>query len=117
MVSPLRSIAPESRDTLMSSKWRPESSGNLRLPSNWKRLRRFVLYRDRGVCQIAGPDCTSVATEVDHIVNNDDHSPNNLRAVCATCHRQRTEVQRRDGLARANARRFRPPDPHPGAVP
>lgn len=102
----------------MSSRtWRPESSGNLRLPSNWKRLRRFVLYRDRGVCQIAGPNCTSIATEVDHIGDRADHSLPNLRAVCQTCHRQRTEVQRREGIARANARRFRPADPHPGAVP
>lgn len=55
----------------------------------WKRLRRLILERDRDRCQIRGPKCSTVATEVDHIVARADGGsmwdPRNLRAACRPC--------------------------------
>lgn len=79
------------------------------MPGNWKTIRRRVLTRDNGTCQIAGPDCTIIATEVDHIGHRDNHHPTNLRAVCATCHQARTNAQSHDRIPRK-----RPDEPHPG---
>lgn len=63
------------------------STRSARLPSSWPKLRRFVLRRDNGVCQL----CRSApATEVDHIVAGDNHHVTNLQAVCSPCHRDKT---------------------------
>jgi 5-methylcytosine-specific restriction endonuclease McrA len=68
----------------------------------WRRLRLLVLERDRGVCQVAGPDCTKVATCVDHIVaradGGDCWAPSNLRASCRRCNSA-------DGARITNSRR------------
>ncbi|MDF1596962.1 MAG: HNH endonuclease [Acidimicrobiia bacterium] len=34
--------------------------------------------------------CGAPATEVDHIVNNDDHSETNLQSLCVDCHKAKT---------------------------
>ena len=62
------------------------------LPRNWRTIRRLVLDRDGGVCQIRGEGCTTVATNVDHIVAQADggsHDPANLRAACEHCNKAR----------------------------
>jgi 5-methylcytosine-specific restriction endonuclease McrA len=77
-------------------------------------IRRRVLRRDGHRCQIKGPGCTGIATDVDHIGDRHDHSEANLRAVCGWCHRQRSAAQ---GHARQRAlkqARKRPPERHPG---
>ena len=55
----------------------------------YRRLRLWVLDRDRHTCRIRGPKCTLVATQVDHITARADggdlEDPANLRAACATC--------------------------------
>lgn len=65
------------------------------------------------MCQINGPNCTGVATSVDHIVpvfrgGTDDLA--NLRAACDNCHREKT------GRELASRRRTskRPTEQHPG---
>lgn len=67
----------------------------------WRRLRRWIIDRDLGLCQIAGPGCTRFATCVDHIVGRADGGdcwdPANLRASCRHCNG-------RDGALRTNAR-------------
>jgi 5-methylcytosine-specific restriction endonuclease McrA len=58
----------------------------------WVALRKFVLRRDRFLCQIRGPRCTRHATQVDHIVPvcfGGSNNPNNLRAACAVCNQGR----------------------------
>ncbi|HLV74900.1 hypothetical protein FHX41_1235 [Actinomadura hallensis] len=59
-----------------------------------------------------GVRCIGVANEVDHVGANDDHRLDNLRAVCAPCHRTRTG---RQGRA-AQPKRKREPEPHPGMI-
>ncbi|MCQ9345872.1 HNH endonuclease [Corynebacterium phoceense] len=81
-------------------------------------LRAKVMYRADGLCEKRGPNCTTVATEVDHIVpefegGTDDLD--NLEATCAACHKPKT--QREAQRARARFSRRRPPPPRPGMLP
>lgn len=77
------------------------------------------MSRDRGECQLQLDVCTLVATEIDHVGDPYDDSDENLRAVCASCHRVRSGAQR-DAASRASnahryARRHLPkPTKHPG---
>lgn len=95
----------------------PYSRGR-RLPSNWRGLRSAVMRRDGGQCQIAGPQCTGVATEVDHrkpYAEGGTDEIANLWAVCAGCHR----VKSLEEIARGQARRpkaRREPERHPGLI-
>ena len=60
----------------------------------WRRVRPTILKRDGGVCQIGGPRCTTIATQVDHIRSwrELDESlwfePTMLRAACRSCNSQ-----------------------------
>lgn len=54
----------------------------------WRQTRQLVLDRDGRECQIGGPGCRGVATEVDHIIphaHGGDDSLGNLRAACKPC--------------------------------
>ncbi|MGH3099309.1 MAG: HNH endonuclease [Streptosporangiales bacterium] len=99
----------------MPGQWQGAERARLdRLPTDWRATTRRVLARDGGVCRIQHPDrCIGTATEVDHIVENDDHSDGNLRAACTPCHRQKT-------AAHANRVRWshgrRQPEKHPGLI-
>ena len=53
-----------------------------RLPPDWDRRRRRVLLRDGHRCYL----CGEVASEVDHVEHGDDHSLENLKAICSPCH-------------------------------
>jgi len=70
----------------------------------WRRVRRAVIDRDLGLCQIKGPRCTRFATEVDHIIPRADGGAvfafANLRAACRTCNS-------RGGAEITNRRRYR----------
>jgi 5-methylcytosine-specific restriction endonuclease McrA len=63
------------------------------------------MSRDCGICQIKGPSCRFIASEVDHKVNKakarqlgwteaqiEDDS--NLQASCPTCHKEKTAAER-----------------------
>jgi 5-methylcytosine-specific restriction endonuclease McrA len=70
------------------------------MPPGWERLRRAVLNRDGGRCQL----CGEPATDVDHVVSRADRGGEdmaNLRALCAPCHRKRSAAQ--GGRATAQA--------------
>lgn len=62
----------------------------------WRRVRAYVLIRDRHLCQLRYPNiCTTRALEVDHIETVHDNparelDPTNLRAACVPCHKHRT---------------------------
>ena len=56
----------------------------------WSSVRKLVLARDRGRCQLGIPGvCILAATEVDHITPRSlggGDAMDNLRAVCHPCH-------------------------------
>jgi 5-methylcytosine-specific restriction enzyme A len=69
----------------------------------WRAFRLRVLARDGHRCQIGGPRCTKVATQVDHRIPRADGGAvfdlANVRAACAACNgrggAERTNEQRR----------------------
>ena len=63
----------------------------------WDKLRKEILKRDAGMCQpCQRRGHVTEANIVDHIVNKasggTDH-PTNLEAICAACHRAKTQVE------------------------
>lgn len=72
--------------------------------SRWQKVRLTILTRDNHLCQIAGPGCTTHATDVDHIIPINEGGqrldPTNLRASCSHCNTRRP-TQRRADLIRA----------------
>lgn len=78
------------------------------------RIRRIVLARANGMCEILGPSCSEIATDADHIVpvaegGTDDLS--NFQAGCPPCHKAKTQAEAARGRVRYGRRR--PPVPHP----
>ena len=93
--------------------WGNRSRRRAELPSDWPKIRENILNRDGYTCQIRGPGCTILATDVDHgDAGRHIHTPDNLRAACGPCHRQRTAAQ---GNA-AKPPRTRPTARHPGLL-
>ena len=62
----------------------------------WRTIRKQILERDRGICQIAAPGCTIAANQVDHILpvsrGGSWWDPANLRAACPRCNNGRNRV-------------------------
>lgn len=78
------------------------------------KLRRRVMARDQATCQVAGPGCTTVARDVDHIIpvfEGGTDALANLRAICPACHAAKTQAEAQ--RARARGSRRRPPPRHP----
>jgi 5-methylcytosine-specific restriction endonuclease McrA len=71
--------------------------------SAWQRTRRAILARDARVCMVQGPNCTGIATTVDHIIPTSQGGPfwdpANLRASCKRCN-----YGRGSSIAAANTR-------------
>lgn len=89
-------------------------------PDPIRRTKKHILHRDHNTCQIAGPHCTHTATEVDHITpraQGGTHNPENLRAVCKTCHWEKTKQEAAEGRRRKLALTRHPQEPHPGLRP
>ena len=78
------------------------------LPKDWKRIRRVVMERARGLCE----RCGGRATDVHHLGDRHDHRPEVLQAICGECHRRITAIE----ANAAKPSRLRPPEPHPGAL-
>jgi 5-methylcytosine-specific restriction protein A len=73
-----------------------------------------VLARDGYRCQIRGPRCVGVATQMDHVVELADGGPDtdaNAQAACRPCHAAKTAAHAVS--TRAKHGRRRPPRPHP----
>lgn len=85
-----------------------------RLPSDWVSLRKKVLSRDRRLCRLRYKGCITLATEVDHIIAGDDHSMENLQAVCAWCHKFKSSMEGHKAKSALRRLRKRPLEPHPG---
>jgi 5-methylcytosine-specific restriction protein A len=83
----------------------------------WQALRRTVLARDKGVCQIKTPGvCIVRATEVDHIdavyEHGDRRDPDRLRGACKPCHAKRTSAQGHQAKKDGKVGIPKPPQPH-----
>lgn len=92
------------------------------LPKGWDRIRRRILKRDRHSCQrplAIGGLCGEPANQVDHKVNAaqgvDDHSDENLWALCEWHHNQKTGREA-SAVAHAKPPRARPQEEHPGLI-
>lgn len=90
------------------------SDRRARLPQDWDSRRASVLRRDSFRCKIAGAGCSGIATEVDHIRRGDDHRLENLRAVCRSCHRKKSQAEALEAQRRKRELRYRPQERHPG---
>lgn len=90
------------------------SDRRARLPKDWPALRQRRLRHDGYRCKVEvdGHRCPNPAREVDHIKPGDDHSWNNLRAICKDHHKAKSSAE---GVA-AQPRRAREQEPHPGLI-
>jgi 5-methylcytosine-specific restriction protein A len=86
-----------------------------RLPRNWHRLRAIVLRDANHQCEVVtnGIRCTNAATEVDHIIPGDDHSRENLRAICEEHHKPKSS---REGNAARTKKYGKRVEDHPGYI-
>lgn len=96
----------------------PTSARTTPLPNRWGAIRLGILRRDGFVCTWIhlGARCQAAATDVDHIDDPNDHSPENLRSLCGPHHRARSAAQ---GGRAAQAKRIprkRKAEPHPGLI-
>jgi 5-methylcytosine-specific restriction protein A len=74
----------------------------------WQQTRERILSRDAGLCQIKGPGCRFIASEVDHKVSKaharaegwateQTEADSNLQAACSACHKAKTHAERVGG--------------------
>ena len=67
--------------------------------SKWDKLRKVIMYRDNGLCQVclkAGYVTQAVA--VDHIIpkaQGGTDAESNLQAICKQCHDKKTEAEKK----------------------
>ena len=82
-------------------------SGEFRYDGFWRKIRQQVLERDDHQCQLRYPGCRGEATEVDHVADvamgGALYDPDNCRAVCAPCHRRRSNTMRQRLASRHRA--------------
>jgi hypothetical protein len=87
------------------------------LPPDWGAIRYLVLIRDPncrwGILSGETGSCGQPSTEVDHIGEAWDHSPDRLRGICHSHHLRRTSAQANEARRRL---RVLPSDRHPGYI-
>lgn len=68
------------------------------------------MRRDKGRCRVerwdTGAECGQPASDVDHIVPGQDHSFDNLQAICRYHHDQKTAREAAHGQREARAKRY-----------
>ena len=84
---------PTYRKLLKNVGWlsNPKTRGRL-YPSNWDKIRRWVLTRDNFRCKVCG-----LRLEVHHLIpvaKGGSHSPNNLVTVCSKCHKRIHQIRK-----------------------
>jgi 5-methylcytosine-specific restriction protein A len=86
-----------------------------RLPRNWNALRVKVLERAHYQCEYRdnGKRCINPATDCDHIIAGDNHSLDNLQALCPLHHGHKSSVEGNNARKKKYSRRI---EPHPGYI-
>jgi len=77
------------------------------------------LDRCGGRCEVIkknGRRCWDKATDVDHIVAGDDHSPANLRGLCTWHHAKKSSAEGNAAKAALHAMLKHPVERHPGII-
>ena len=78
-----------------------------RLPKDWNTRRQIVFNRDKGICYLCGG---TGADTVDHIVQGDDHSIENLALVHDKvpphCHRKKTADEAQEARRNNQPKRY-----------
>ena len=93
------------------------SRRRFRLPDNWQDIRLAVLRDADWICEIRYADrCIGTATEVDHIKRGDDHSRENLAAVCFRCHAKKSSMEGLEARRSKKELRKRREERHPGRL-
>ncbi len=89
------------------------SDRRARLPANWASVVRPLVFATYGdVCHVCG---RSGSDDVDHLVNGDDHSLENLRPIhYDPCHKQKSSLEGNAANAARRARGKYPRERHPG---
>lgn len=133
-----RHTTPPPHPTTMGHMPWTTSNRRTRLPKNWNQLRKETLQTTNGKCAglatpgwgtgywadgpqgtpYAGPrwhhtNCTTLATDIDHIQRGDLNSPSNLQPLCHPCHASKTMAEVRAIHARKTRMRTRPTPQHP----
>lgn len=85
--------------------WSKESRQSRGYGADWEKVRKLVMERDKGLCQVClGKNRVAVARAVDHVTPKaeakrlrwsqarTDH-PNNLQAICDPCHDEKSAVE------------------------
>lgn len=104
------------------SGWQNSDRGD-RLPPEWRtKIRPRILRRAGHRCQVTntyGERCPELAAEVDHIRAGDDHSDDNLRAICEWHHGKKSGAEGAAALAakrRRISKKYRRTEVHPGLM-
>lgn len=92
-----------------------------RLPADWPKIRLKRLSMDRWLCQwkTDGRICGRRATDVDHVIPNDNHSINNLQSLCKWHHKRKSSSEGGYASAaqkRKNREKFKRVEKHPGLL-
>lgn len=77
------------------AKYQTENPNRIYQTARWKRVRGFVIRRDKGLCQHHLNGQVFVAgTECDHIkplsLGGDPYDPENIQLLCKECHKRKT---------------------------
>ncbi len=82
--------------------WSKESRQSRGYGSQWVKIRKLVMARDKGLCQPCAKESrVTRATQVDHVVSKAEavrrrwtqaqvDDPANLQAICTPCHDRKT---------------------------
>lgn len=102
----------------MSGRW-ADSTSRDELPPDWPQLRDAARRRAGGRCEgrDRGIRCPRPGTDCDHVKprwQGGTHELSNLQWLCPSCHKRKTGREAAQARAAIRARRFRPPEPHPG---
>lgn len=100
----------------MSGRW-ADSNRKAELPPDWDTvIRPAILARDGYRCVASLRDssrCIESATDVDHIIPGNDHSPANLQSLCGWHHKRKSAREGQAARTPTPPLR-RPPERHPG---